>query len=138
MVENAPRTLGLVSRVLKMASTRTRQLAYKTLVRPILFRVWMPSVHCATRPGSQHQAALTLTRCVKGRGGFLTLPRYYFGTRSLQVEVSIQKTQQFRVESLLKAFCQFGLTETRSANSMIDSSSLIRQRHLDTQQDVIK
>ena len=76
MVENAPRTLGLVSRVLKMASTRTRQLAYKTLVRPILFRVWMPSVHCATRPGSQHQAALILTRCVKGRGGFLTLPRH--------------------------------------------------------------
>ena len=32
----ASRTLGMLSRVLKMADTRTRQLAYNTLVRPIL------------------------------------------------------------------------------------------------------
>ena len=39
------RTLGMLSRVLKMADTRTRQLVYKTLVRPILefgCQVWDP------------------------------------------------------------------------------------------------
>ena len=38
----------------------------------------------------------------------------------------------FRVKSLLKAFCQFDTAETRSANRMIDSPSLFQLRHPDT------
>ena len=37
-------------------------------------------MHCAARPGWQHQATLTLTQCVKGRDVFLTCSKWYCGT----------------------------------------------------------
>ena len=51
---------------------------------------------------------------------------------NLEVEISIWKTQQIRVKSLLNAFRQFGTAGTRSANSMIDSPSLFQLLHPDT------
>ena len=58
----------------------------------------------AARPGWQHQAVLTITQYVKGRGGFWPHPRYYCCTRgSLKLN---PKTHQFKVEKLRKSSCQ--------------------------------
>ena len=43
-----------------------------------------------------------------------------------------ERLSNFRVKSLLKAFCQFGTAGTRSANHTIDSPSLFQLRHPDT------
>ena len=75
--------------------------------------------------------ALSNTSGLTAPGSLNTCPMYEGQrcTMLLWYSVSVRKTQQFRVESVLKTFCQFGTGGTRSANSAIDSSSLFQLRH---------
>jgi hypothetical protein len=101
IVSKATRLLGMLSRVLKTADTKTRQVAYNTLVRPVLeygCQVWDPYLKKDIKRLEQVQnKALRFIFRIKGRVSFTQI------RKDANVDSLEKRRRDFRLKLFVKS-----------------------------------